>query len=181
MIDEVMQYAPVTEREARSKEEILELLRTKMPQALQRDHFDGGHMTGSGVLISADGTRVLMNYHKALQTWLNFGGHADGEADMMDVAMRETIEESGIAHIELASDDILSVDVHVIPANKKRPEPEHNHYDVRYLFRVLAPEYEAFEISDESESLRWCTYEEALELPILDEMRDLLKLWGDRI
>ena len=88
-----------------------------------------GHVTGSAWVVNRDGTRVLLTHHKKLNKWLQLGGHADGDSDVLWVAMREVAEESGIEAVELVGDGIFDVDIHLIPA--RRDEPEHYHYDVR--------------------------------------------------
>jgi 8-oxo-dGTP pyrophosphatase MutT (NUDIX family) len=144
-----------------------------------RTHFEPGHITGSALLLSADGSRVLMNHHKFLDIWICFGGHADGEKDILNVALREAIEESGIEDIEPVKATIFDVDVHAIPANPKKGEPPHKHFDLRYLMRVRNASNENFAESDESLGLRWCNYEEAKKLANLKDlsMHRLLDKW----
>ncbi len=162
------------EEEASSLRELMSFVE-KTPDCFERVHHAGGHVTGSGLLISRDGQRVLLNHHKGLNIWMQFGGHADGEGDIQNVARRETIEESGIAAIEDIGGGLMDVDIHVIPANDVKGEPEHKHYDVRYLFRVT--DDSDFVLSDESNELRWCSYEEAYEMTNSDEIRRLLRKW----
>lgn len=177
MRDLVSAYIPPNDEEALHKQSILELLEVGS-RCFFRDHFDPGHITGSGLLISHDGNRVLMNHHKSLDKWVCFGGHADGDEDVMRVAMREVIEESGIESIEPMVQGIFDVDVHAIPFNPKKNEPAHGHYDIRYIFRTATPEAESFNISDESLSLRWCSYDEARALiKAEDSMERLLAKW----
>nr|WP_063572907.1 NUDIX hydrolase [Luteibacter rhizovicinus] len=109
-----------------------------------------GHFTGSAWLVSADGERVLLMHHRKLQRWLQLGGHADGDADLSGVALREAREESGLAGLEVLP-EIFDMDLHVIPA--RRDEPEHWHYDVRYV--VIARGSEAFTVNEESLALAW--------------------------
>lgn len=129
-----------------------------------RTHFTPGHVTGSGLLISADGKRVLLNHHKFLDMWIGFGGHADGETDILNVCAREIAEESGIEDIEPLTESIVDVSVHPVPENPKKGEPAHQHFDIRYIFRVRNAANENFALSDESVSLRWCNYDEAMAL-----------------
>jgi 8-oxo-dGTP pyrophosphatase MutT (NUDIX family) len=114
-----------------------------------------GHVTGSAWLLSSDHERVLLTHHRKLGRWLQLGGHADGDADSLRVALREAREESGLSRIEplaLDGDPIpLDVDIHEIPA--RGDEPAHLHHDIRYLL-VAAPAQE-IAISDESVDLRW--------------------------
>lgn len=150
------------------------------PDCFYRTHFDPGHITGSALLLSADGNRVLMNHHKFLNIWICFGGHADGEKDILQVALREAIEESGIEDIEPVRSTIFDVDVHAIPPNPKKNEPAHKHFDIRYLLRVRNAVNENFAKSDESVNLRWCNYDEAQKLadPADLSMHRLLDKWA---
>lgn len=138
---------------------------------LYRDHLVPGHITGSALLLSNDRTRVLMNHHKSLNKWLCFGGHADGEADILEVARREVVEESGIEDIEVISTTVFDLDIHPIPSNHRKGEPDHLHYDIRYVFVARD---EAFKISDESLNLKWCGIDEASGLSSSSGMKRLL-------
>lgn len=132
-----------------------------------------GHVTGSACLISADGARALLTHHRKLNLWLQPGGHADGDPDVQAVALREAREESGLARIEPVSSEVFDVDVHRIPA---RPdEPEHVHYDVRFLLRAVGDETPR--ISAESHALRWATAEELAGMEVDDSVRRMAAKW----
>jgi 8-oxo-dGTP pyrophosphatase MutT (NUDIX family) len=97
-----------------------------------------GHLTGSAVIVSSEGDRVLLLHHKKLDRWLQPGGHGDpGESTGEAVALREAFEETGLGGLALhpTAPRPLDVDVHDIPARKD--EPAHQHLDLRYL--VVAP------------------------------------------
>ena len=110
-----------------------------------------GHVTGSAWILSPDHRHVLLAHHKKLGRWLQPGGHADGDADPLRVALREAREESGLTELAVPSEEPLDVDVHPIPASGD--EPAHLHYDVRYLL-VAAPRQELHP-SEESTALQW--------------------------
>lgn len=109
-----------------------------------------GHFTGSAWLVSADGARVLLTHHRKLGRWLQLGGHADGDADMMRVALREAEEESGLRDL-VVEPGIFDLDRHRIAA--RGDEPEHWHYDARYVVRATGDE--DFVVSEESHALAW--------------------------
>ena len=109
-----------------------------------------GHITGSAWVVSPDFSETLMTHHKKLNIWIQLGGHADGDSDVSNVAMREAVEESGIDDIKLVSDQIFDIDVHEIPAFGE--EPAHYHYDVRFLLQTA---HKDFKVSKESKALAW--------------------------
>ncbi len=94
------------------------------------------HVTGSAWVVSPDRSKVLMMHHRKIDQWFQPGGHADGDTDIMRVALRETAEETGIdaAHIHLLGADIFDVDIHTIPA--MHGDPRHEHIDIRFLVEI---------------------------------------------
>lgn len=110
-----------------------------------------GHITGSAMIVDRSRTRTLMTHHHKLEKWLQLGGHSDGDPDTLAVALREAEEESGLTNIVPVSAEIFDVDVHTIPARKQ--EPEHFHYDIRFLFE--ADPDAPLTITSESKDLAW--------------------------
>lgn len=119
-----------------------------------------GHFTASCWLLSKDGNAALLMHHMKLDRWFQLGGHADGDSNLLDVAIKEAQEESGIQGVEAVSEKIFDVDVHEIPANKQ--DEAHYHYDVRFLLRVASDE--DFILNEESKELRWIA-KDPIELP----------------
>ncbi|MGI8821046.1 MAG: NUDIX hydrolase [Chthoniobacterales bacterium] len=131
------------------------------------------HFTGSALVVNAEGSRALLHHHRKLDRWLQFGGHCDGEEDVLAVACREAHEESGIAHLIVASARPFDLDLHQIPAHGA--EPTHWHYDIRYV--LIAPEGSTAGASSESRELRWFTAEEMERLPLDPGLQRLLGKW----
>ena len=110
-----------------------------------------GHLTGSAWIVDAKRERTLLTHHRKLEKWLQLGGHADGDLDVAAVAMCEAVEESGLSDLRLVSARLFDVDRHLIPARKS--EPEHWHYDLRFM--IEADPDEQLVISPESNDLAW--------------------------
>jgi 8-oxo-dGTP pyrophosphatase MutT (NUDIX family) len=136
--------------------------------ARHQDPFDRriaeGHLTGSAIVISADGKRTLLLHHRKLDRWLQPGGHADpGETAGEEVALREALEETGVPGLALHPEAPrpLDVDVHDIPA--RGAELAHQHLDLRYL--VVAPAGASFSRStEETRDMRWLAWSEVATL-----------------
>lgn len=98
-----------------------------------------GHCTGSALIVNQTRDRVLLLFHPFLKRWLQPGGHADGNRDLLEVAHREAHEESGLPYHDIVPHALgaqnrvpLDLDIHLIPARNQ--EPAHYHYDLRFLF-----------------------------------------------
>jgi len=120
------------------------------PDALHRSCPDG-HLTASALVVDATGDRALLMHHRKLDKWLQMGGHADGDADLAAVALKEAFEESGIDGLTLANRGApVDLDVHEV-----RPphEPPHLHLDVRFV--AVAPAGCVATGNDESHEVRW--------------------------
>ncbi len=118
-----------------------------------------GHITGSAWLMDENYERALLTHHRKLDRWLQPGGHADGQSDVLAVAMREAEEESGLGKIEPVSDSLFDIDIHMIPARGN--EAEHFHYDCRFLLRSVGSDQ--YSVSKESHDLAW--------IPLVDMSR----------
>jgi 8-oxo-dGTP pyrophosphatase MutT (NUDIX family) len=153
------------------RQRMVELL-DSCPSCFRRDAFPA-HFTGSAFVVSADGRRGLLNHHRKLDRWLQFGGHCDGEEDVLSVAQREAYEESGIAGLVVASTRPFDLDIHEIPAIGD--EPEHLHYDVRYV--LIAPEQAEIRASPESKELRWFEPSDMGSWPLDPGLRRLIEKW----
>jgi len=132
-----------------------------------------GHVTASAWLLNLDGSRVLLTHHRKLDRWLQLGGHVDGQSDVLQAALREAMEESGIDEIVPISRAIFDVDIHQIPEHGG--ESAHFHYDIRFLLQVR--ESERFVVSVESKELRWVSKEELPALPTDESVLRMHRKW----
>jgi 8-oxo-dGTP pyrophosphatase MutT (NUDIX family) len=132
-----------------------------------------GHFTASCWLVSGDGERVLLTHHRKLDRWLQLGGHVDGDPDLAGAALREAREESGLSDL-LIDAEIFDLDAHRIPARAN--EPEHTHWDVRFIVRCAGDE--GFAVSAESHALAWVPVRALLEDSSVDaSLRRMAAKW----
>jgi 8-oxo-dGTP pyrophosphatase MutT (NUDIX family) len=140
-----------------------------------------GHITGAAWILSPDRRRCLLTHHRKLDRWLQLGGHADGQWQVHEVALREAREESGMTAFDFVPIDgallPLDLDVHDIPArfdSAGRPiEDAHQHHDIRFL--LVAHPGQAIRVSDESHDVAWFTPDEVFELTTDDSVLRLLR------
>ena len=142
-------YFPENKEEIQFKVQIIDFIRNN------KDCFERslktGHITGSAWLLNKKGSHALLMHHTKLDKWFQLGGHCDGNPDVCSVAVKEAQEESGIQSIAPIKDTIFDLDVHLIPVIKD--EPEHYHFDIRFLLQVKSDE--DIIQNKESKELRW--------------------------
>ena len=135
-----------------------------------------GHFTGSAWVVSADGERALLLHHRKLGIWVQPGGHADGDGDLAAVALREAQEETGLPGLRIEG-GVFDLDRHAIPA--RGSDPEHFHYDVRFVVRAGADE--AFVVNEESHALKWIPVRDIAADPHADDsVRRMARKWLER-
>lgn len=135
--------------------------------------LSNGHITGSAWVVNGDGSEILLTHHRKLDRWLQLGGHADGDPDILSVAVKEAEEESGLVGFSHIGTGIFDIDIHPIPARKN--EPSHLHYDVRYVLR--ADGALDYIVSDESHDLRWVNPDELVTLTTEPSMMRMVVKW----
>jgi 8-oxo-dGTP pyrophosphatase MutT (NUDIX family) len=124
-------------------------------------------------VVDESGENVLLTHHRFLDRWLQLGGHVDEGETVIQAALRDAREESGLQAVELLSDDIFDVDVHPIPA--RRDEPAHFHYDIRFAFRAHSAE--PIIVSDESHDVAWIPIADLAEYNDSDSVLRMARRW----
>lgn len=159
LLEELRAYTPADVEESAHRSAMLDLL-THGAAPFSRGHFVPGHFTASCYIIDRE-SRLLLHHHRRLDRWLQMGGHVEGEEGPSATALREGTEESGLPDVRLAVPLILDLDIHHIPAGKG--EPDHDHFDVRYLAWTEEPDAVTIDRT-ESNELVWVTLDRAREL-----------------
>jgi len=126
-----------------------------------------GHLTSSCWIVNKDRSKALLVHHNIYNCWAPLGGHADNEANLPSIALKEAQEESGIQNVTLVDEKVLDIATFTVPEHMKRGKfiPLHFHFDLRYLLE--ADENEDLVIAErEVSDARWFTLDEISKLNI---------------
>lgn len=108
LIDAIEKYRPYNEQEEMDKPLILNWIKNEKDAFLRENKI--AHITASAWVVNKDRSKVLMVYHNIYHSWSWLGGHADGETDLLSVAIREVKEEAGISKVYPVSEEIFSLE-----------------------------------------------------------------------
>ena len=157
--EKIEKYIPYNEQEKNDKKIILQYLE-QFDNILTREN-EFAHFTASSWVLNKEKTKVLMIYHNIYQSWAWTGGHADGESDLLQTAIRELKEETGVQNVKILDDNIFSLEVICVNGHVKKGKyvSSHVHLNLTYLLEV--DENEKLQIKeDENSNVRWIPIEE---------------------
>ena len=162
LINQIQRYVPFNEQEEKDKDVILKAL-IDQPDIFLRDNKIA-HMTASCWIVNHERTKVIMAYHNIYDSWSWLGGHADGIEDLLQVAVREAKEESGIKTVKPVSDEIYSLECLTVDGHIKRGGyvTSHIHLNITYLLEADEKE-ELFLKEDENSDVQWFSLEDAVD------------------
>ena len=159
--EQIKAYRPWNEQERQDQVLILDFLR-KNSDAFYRTNLLA-HMTASAWVVNPQRSKVLMVYHRLYDSWSWAGGHADGEEDLLAVALREVREETGVQRLRPVTEEIYSLEVLTVDGHEKhgRYVPSHLHLNVTYLLE--AEEDQPLRVCEaENSGVAWFSLADAL-------------------
>ncbi|MCB5388408.1 NUDIX hydrolase [Blautia glucerasea] len=162
LINQIEDYKPFNEQEKMDKLLLLNWIRNN-DNAFSRENTVA-HMTASAWVVNKDRSKVLMVYHNIYNSWSWLGGHADGETDLLSVALREVKEEAGITNVKPVSEEIFSLESLTVDGHVKKGNyiSSHLHLNVTYLLEADSDEAVSIK-ADENSGVAWFSPEKALE------------------
>lgn len=149
LIDQLKDYRIRFPQESERVDFFFDFINHKNQHFLRENDY--GHFTASAFIVNKTSSKILLTHHGKLDKWIQLGGHADGNTDLLAVALQEAREESGIQDFTIPTQKILDIDYHQIPPFKNTPA--HIHFDVRYL--LVTDDRIPIVISKESKDLQW--------------------------
>lgn len=166
-------FNPYNEQEEVDRKIMLKYIRD-FDDVLTREN-EYGHFTSSAFVLNKERTKILMIYHKIYNSWAWVGGHADGDSDLLYVAMKEAKEETGIKNVSPIYEDIYSLEIINVNGHEKRGKYVGSHVHLNVTYLLEANENEEIHIKeDENSGVKW--------VPINDILQVTSEIWvRDRV
>ena len=159
----VENFTPYNEQEEVEKKIMLNYINDFDDVLTRQNKY--GHFTSSAFVLNKERTKILMIYHKIYNSWAWVGGHADGDSDLLYVAMKEAKEETGIKNVEPISKDIYSLEIINVNGHEKRGKYVGSHVHLNVTYLLEADENEEIHIKeDENSGVKWVLINEILKV-----------------
>jgi len=168
-------YYPISEKEKTDKKSFLELV-NHYNNFLYRDSLIG-HITAAGYVINEDFNQALVIKHNILGEYLFPGGHADGECDLLKVAIKEVEEETGLC-VTAYQKEPIAINIGPVPRHIKKGKivAPHLHFDIIYLLIAKNEDMSKIRILEsENNDIKWCSLEDTYSEKMLSFVRETTK------
>lgn len=177
---EIEAYQPYNEQEAADKAVILKYI-DSFDNLLTREN-ELAHFTASSWIVNKERTKVVMIYHNIYDSWSWTGGHADGEEDLLAVAIREAREETGLEHIRPMLEDIYSLEIVCVNGHVKRGKYVASHLHINVTYLLEADEAETLKIKqDENSGVKWVNIEDTIAMSSEPCMWDIYRKLNEKL
>lgn len=173
-------YVPFNAQEAADQKAFLFYL-SNQPSVWSRENTTG-HVTASAWLVNSRRDQVIMVYHNIYKSWAWTGGHADGEADLLKVAIKEAKEETGLEDVKSLSDDIYSLEVLTVDGHEKKGKyvASHLHFNITYLL-TASEDQNLSHNPDENQDVRWFSLEEGISASTEPYMQGIYRKLNEKL
>lgn len=178
--EQIEKYIPYNEQEKCDKELMLDYINTFDDVLTRKNKMC--HFTASNWIVNKERTKVLMIYHNIYNSWAWTGGHADGDSDLLNVALKEAEEETGLNNLKLLSDGIYSLQILTVDSHIKRGVfvSSHLHLDCCFLFE--ANEEDELKIKeDENSGVKWINIDDATKVTNEEKMKSIYEKLNSKI
>lgn len=177
---EIESYVPYNEQERCDKELMIEYINT-FRDVLTREN-KMCHFTASNWIVNKEKTKILMVYHNIYKSWAWTGGHADGESNLLNVAIKEAEEETGLKNLKVISDGIFSLQILTVDSHIKRGKFISSHLHLDCCFLLEADENEMLKIKeDENSGVKWIDIDKAVEMSNEENMKPIYKKLNEKL
>lgn len=178
--EELSRYTPENEQEKSDKKIMLDLLE-KERNIFTRDNKIA-HFTASSWVINEDRSKILMIHHNIYNSWSWTGGHADGEENLLKVAISEAKEETGLKIIKSLSQNIFSIEILTVNGHIKNNKyiSAHLHLNVTYLLEANDRDRLSVK-SDENSGVKWVKIDDVENISNEANMKIIYKKLNEKL
>lgn len=153
-IKQFIEYLPKCEQEEVDKLSIINFI-NKNDDCLLRSNLIA-HITSSAIVVNKNMDKVLFAHHNIYNSWAWVGGHNDGNPNLLEVAIKEAKEETGIKNITPYNDKMISIDVIQVENHIKNGKFVGDHLHLNATYLLIADDLEKLTIKhDENSGVRW--------------------------
>ena len=175
-------YTPRNKFEEADKHLMLKLIKENPTTILTRKSTVA-HVTASGFILNKKRNKVLMIHHNIYNSWGWTGGHADGNPNLLEVALKEAREETGLNDIQPLDKQIAAIDILPVFQHMKNSQPFSAHLHLNITYLLSANEEDVLTVKpDENSAVAWIPIDqisnychEAHMIPIYKKLIDLKK------
>lgn len=162
LLEDIKRYIPYNEQEKVDREVIIDLI-NKNNDILNRSSKDY-HLTASSWIVNETFDKILLIYHNLYDSWSWTGGHADGDSNLLNVAIKEAKEETGITNIYPLSKDIYSLEILAVDGHIKKNEYVNSHLHLNITYLLCASSNDELKIKpDENSNVSWFNIDEVVD------------------
>ncbi|MGI6484657.1 MAG: NUDIX hydrolase [Candidatus Dojkabacteria bacterium] len=170
LLKRIKNYPPYNPQEEQDKKVFLNYLISFNNCLVRENEF--GHVSSSAFVLNKERTKVIMVYHNIYDSWGWVGGHADGDADLLNIAIKEAREETGLKNVKPIDEDIFILDILSVSGHKKREKYVSSHVHLNITFLLEADEREALHIKeDENSGVKWVPINKIVEYSRENQMK----------
>lgn len=177
---EIIKFYPYNEQEKIDKDTLLNLLKNSKNIFSRENKIC--HFTASSWIVNEEKTKVLMIYHNIYDSWSWTGGHADNETDLLKVAVREAMEETGLKNIKVLLDDIFSIEILTVDGHIKNDKyvSDHLHLNVTYLLEAREKDMICAK-EDENSGVCWVEIDKSEKISKEEKMKVIYKKLNEKL
>ena len=163
LFDIITNYKPMNQQEEYDRNQMLQFMKNNANYLDRENQI--GHFTASMWTVNKERTKTLMVYHNLYNSWSWIGGHADGMENLIEVALKELREETGIKNVRLVTEDVFSLETLSVNGHMRKGVwvPSHLHFNLTFLAEAEETEELAVK-EDENSAVQWWTFEEAFKV-----------------
>ena len=159
--DDIEKFIPYNEQEEVEKRIMLNYIKDFDDVLTRQNEY--AHFTSSAFILNKERTKILMIYHNIYKSWAWTGGHSDGDSNLLNVAIKEAKEETGIQKVIPITDKIYSFEIINVNGHEKRGRYVGSHVHLNVTYLLEAEENEEIRVKeDENSGVKWIAISEVL-------------------